>query len=239
MTTPGSPARTLRLLAVLRGAALWTALLGSAALTAAQGAAEEIEPGHRTFAAQYVATLASGDTQRMRALIHPGSLACITDRNRDFFDDAIARSMRPAAVESHRVTSVRRIDAAEPPGVPRALGAYPVPPTHRIQIDVSAGPNRSWTIIRDLAAVDGAWLALVVCPTDEGLAAFRQVRRAEADEHARARELAGAIHPPLAAELRALLQNGRRIEAIRRYRQATGEGLAVSRRVVELLEAGR
>ena len=208
-------------------------------IASAHGAAEDIEPGHRAFAAQYIAALASADAARMRALIHPRALACITERNRDFFDDVIARSMRPAAVESHRVTSVRRIDAAEPPGVPRALGAYPVPPTHRIQIDVSVGPNRSRTIVRDLAAVDGVWLALVVCPTEEGLAAFRQVRQAEAAEQARARELAAAVQPPLAVELRALLQSGRRGDAIRRYRQATGEGLSMSRRVVELLEADR
>ena len=208
-------------------------------MAAAQGASEEIEAGHRAFAARYAAALASGDAERMRALIHPRSLACITERNRDFFDDMLVRSMRPAAVEDHRVTSVRRIDPAEPPGVPPALGAYPAPPTHRIQFDVTVGPNRSRTIIRDLAAVDGAWLALVMCPTEEGLAAFRQVRQAEAAEQARARELAAGVPGPLAAELRALLQSGRRIEAIRRYRQATGEGLAVSRRVVELLEATR
>jgi hypothetical protein len=154
-------------------------------------------------------------------------------------DDVIARSVRPAAVESHRVTGVRRIDPAEPPGVPRALGAYPVPPPHRIQIDVSVGPNRSRTVIRDLAAVDGVWLALVVCPTEEGLAAFRQVRQAEAADQARARELAAAVQAPLAVELRAVLQSGRRGDATRRYRQATGEGLAMSRRVVELLEADR
>ena len=139
MIAPGSasPARA-RQLAVLRGAALCAALLGAAPMAAAQRAPDEIEPGHRAFAAQYVAALASGDTQRMRALIHPRSLACITERNRDFFDDVITRSMRPAAVEGHRVASVRGIDPAEPPSVPRALGAYPVAPTHRVQIDVTA-----------------------------------------------------------------------------------------------------
>ena len=94
-------------------------------------------------------------------------------------------------------------------------------------------------MIRDLAAVDGVWLAVVACPTEEGLAAFRQVRQADAAEQARARELAAGVDAPLAAELRTLLQSGRRIDAIRRYRQATGEGLAMSRRVVELLEAAR
>jgi hypothetical protein len=224
--------------AVLQPVWLGAALLGVAPIAAAQGV-DGIQPGHRAFAAQYVAALASGDAQRMRALIHPRSLACITERNRDFFDDVLARSMRPAAVESHRVTSVRRIDPAEPPGVPPALGAYPAPPTHRIQFDVTVGPNRSRTISRDLAAVDGAWLALVVCPTDEGLAAFRQARQAAAEEQARARVLADEVGAPLAAELRALLRDGRRIEAIKRYREFSGEGLAMSRRVVELLEAAR
>jgi hypothetical protein len=237
---PTSPARkpsTRRRLARAILRALWfgAALPGVAPLAAAQGA-DGIQAGHRAFAAQYVAALAGGDAQRMRALIHPRSLACITDRNRDFFDEMLARSMRPAAVERHQVTSVRRIDPAEPPGVPPALGAYPATPTHRIQFDVIVGPNRSRTIIRDLAEVDGAWLALAVCPTEEGLAAFRQARQAEAQEQARARALAAEVGAPLAAELRALLRDGRRIEAVRRYRQFSGEGLAMSRRVVELLE---
>jgi len=219
----------------------WLALvvLGLARAAVAQPGADAIEPGHRKFAADYMAAAASGDAQRMRALIHPKSLACVTEANRDFFDELLARSMRPGLSGAHRLTSVRRIDLAEPPGVPPGMGAYPVAPTHRIQIDVVSGPNRSLTIVRDLALVDGGWRTVVVCPTAEGLAAFRNARQAGEQEQARARSLAAAIDAPLAVELRALLKEGRRVEAIERYRGASGEGLAMSRRVVELLEAAR
>ena len=143
----------------------------------AAGEAAAIQAGHRTFAADYVAAVNSREVERWRRLVHPKSLACITDQNRDFFDDMAARALRRTLSGPYRIVSVRALGKGAPPGMPPAMGSYPVQPTHQIQIDLDTGPTSSVTVIRDLALSNGVWLEVLPCPTVEGLAAFRAAKR--------------------------------------------------------------
>ena len=80
---------------------------GVPAAGAADGEAAAIQAGHRTFAADYVAAVNSREVERLRRLVHPKSLACVTDQNRDFFDDMAARALRGKLAGPYRVVSVR------------------------------------------------------------------------------------------------------------------------------------
>jgi hypothetical protein len=51
----------------------------------------------------------------------------------------------------------------------------------------------------------------------------------------RAQSLAAQLADPLRAEIVALAKRGQRVEAIKRYATASGEDLAIAKRVVELL----
>jgi hypothetical protein len=163
-----------------------------------------------------VAAVKSHDVERLRRLVHPTSLACITDQNRDFFDDAFARDLRRKVPRRHTVVSVRALDKHSPSPIPPAMGAYPVSPTHQIQIDGDTGPNSSLTVIRDLALSHGVWFEILPCPTAEGLEAFRSAKRATEEHVPRAKILVAQLGEPFLPELKALLGQGRRVEAIRR-----------------------
>ena len=193
-----------------------------------------IQEGHRRFAADYVAAVNSQDVERLRRLIHPKSLACITDQNRDFFDELFTRDLRRRLVGPFRVVSVSAL-TTNATGAPLEMATYPIAPTHRIQIDVQTGPTSSVTVIRDLLLNGTVWLAVVPCPTANGLGAFRAARRASAEQQARATALVAQLREPLRSELTGLLQEGRRVEAMKRYSAASGEGLTMVKRVVDLL----
>jgi hypothetical protein len=70
------------------------ALLAAGAPARGQSREVAIEAGHRRFAEQYVVAASARDPLRYRTLIHPKSLDCITDDNRDFFDDWMGRAFR-------------------------------------------------------------------------------------------------------------------------------------------------
>jgi len=216
------------------------ACMGSAALAGtAAGEGAAIEAGHRKFAADYVTAVNGQDLERLRRLVHPKSLACITDQNRDFFDDIFARAVRRKLAGPYRVARPRALGKAAPPTVPAAMGVYPVQPTHEIQIDVDTGPASSVTVIREVASSNGVWLEVLPCPTAEGLAAFRATKRTADEEQARARALVGELREPLLSEIKGLLRGGRRVEAMRRYSAASGENATMARRVVDLLESDK
>jgi hypothetical protein len=66
----------------------------------------------------------------------------------------------------------------------------------------------------------------------------RELRRVS-DSLGAIREKLGIVEPPKApAEVFGLLQSGRKIEAIKAYREATGAGLAEAKAAVERLAAG-
>lgn len=201
----------------------------------ARGADAPIQDGHRRFAADYVAAVNSKDAARLRRLVHPASLACITDLNRDFFDEMFARDTRRSLAGPYRVVEVTALTSDAAPLLPPDLGAYPVAPTHRIQIDVQTGRTSSVTVIRELRVQDAAWLMVVPCPTAKGLEAFRATKRTTAERQDRAAVLVADLREPLRSELMGLIAEGRRVEAMKRYSSASGEDLAMARRVVDLL----
>ena len=202
----------------------------------AQGREIAVEAGHRRFAEQYVAAARARDAERYRRLVHPKSLACINDDNRDFYDDWIARAFRWKWSGPYRIVTVRALAKGAPLSVPPGMAAYPVAPTHQIQIDLEMSATRSASLVAEIVSNGGAWLQVLPCPTAEGLAAFRSARQATAAQEARAHTLTAGLAAPLRAEIMALLKDGRRIDAMRRYAAASGEDLAMARRVIDLLE---
>ena len=51
------------------------------------------------------------------------------------------------------------------------------------------------------------------------------------------RDLASSVKEPLLSELKAMLREGQKVSAIRKYRDASGADLSTAKRVVELLES--
>ena len=224
------------------GALRWLVATGLALLSAAsawaQGREVPIETGHRIFVAEYVAAVNARDAERFRRLVHPKSLACITDGNRDFYDEWVARAFRHTLPDTYRLQSVRVLGPNAAAMVPSGMAINPVPPTHQIQIDAETGPYRSLSILLQVALSAGAWLQVMPCPTAEGLAAFRAAKKATAAQSVRVKALADGLQDPLRSEIAALVKAGKKLDAVKRYQAASGEDLTTARGVVEALEAG-
>ncbi len=71
--------------------------------------------------------------------------------------------------------------------------------------------------------------------TEETLARMQDASADGERLERRASTLARNIGQPLLGELQALLRDGRKITAIKRYREVSGEGLRVAKSVIDLL----
>jgi len=197
-----------------------------------------INTSHRTFVAEYVAAVNARDAERFRRLVHPKSLACITDANRDFYDQWVARAFRHTLPDTYLLSGVRAVPPNTQPIVPTSMAVDPVPPTHRIQIEAQPAPYQFVVILLQVTQSAGAWRQVLPCPTVAGLAAFRAAKQKGAAQDLRVKELAAALGEPLRGEIMALVKAGKKIDAAKHYQAASGEDLTTAKGVVEALEAG-
>src|SRR4029450_9262882 len=91
------------------------ALLAASAPGRGQSREVAIEAGDRRFAGQYVGGASARVPLRYRTLIHPKSLDCITDDNRDFFDDWMGRAFRWKWEGPYRIAVGRAVRKGAPP----------------------------------------------------------------------------------------------------------------------------
>ena len=91
--------------------------------------------------------------------------------------------------------------------------------------------------MRLAAQSNGAWFIVTGCPTEQGLAFFRERMAAGTKEQARARALAEDLHDPLLSEIRALLVQHKRVEAINRYGAASRVDTTTATQVIDTLES--
>lgn len=197
------------------------------------GHAVQPSPSAESFANEIVRAIRSKKTDQRIAVLHPKSRACINSTTRPFFDWIFTRQFRYQLPTRFKVSST---PLTGPIGPLPDHSAYPVPPTHQLQIDFQITPTSSTTIVV-MAHYDGKrWSEVLPCPTPETIAGARK-SSAEADrQNRRINELAANVAAPLRSELLALLRAGRRVDAIRRYASATGEELVIAKGVVELLQ---
>jgi hypothetical protein len=189
---------------------------------------------------RYVAAVVARDGDNLKKLMHPASLACMSEANRDYFDFLASQDLRYASAfgGGYTLSSFAPLDAqtsamTEMGGLVR----NPVPPTHQFQIDTPFdASNRSVTVMRMAAQTNGTWFIVTGCPTTEGLAFFRERMAAGDKQQARARALADELNDPLRSEIRALLAQHNRIEAIKRYGAASGVDTTTATQVIDVLE---
>lgn len=210
-------------------------LLGMTALLDNAHAAD-ISAAQRALVERYVAAITSHDDAALKAVFHPATRACINADNADFFAFLFSSDLRFASdlKDGYKLTG---FDTADPSIVEgNAMGGAvpaPVPPTHQFQIDTAG--VRAVTIVRMAAEQDGMWFIVAGCPTEKGLTMFRERINRGAEQQARARELASKIDAPLLSEIKDLLAQNRRIEAIKRYQSAAQVDLTTATGVIDAL----
>jgi ribosomal protein L7/L12 len=189
----------------------------------------------QAFVEALVAAINSKDTAQRKALVHPHSLRCGTAGSDQLLDEQFARQAR-RAVPANVTWSL----TPAPPGQPLFADKfdYPVRPTHRLQLDFSTGPNRSTTMVLQVAQHGGAWREVRACPKPQTVAAAKAASQARAQHRQKVERLLKDLSPGVNDEVVALLEDGRRIDAIKAYRAASGEDLVTAKSVVDAIEEG-
>jgi hypothetical protein len=220
-----------------RQIALWGALLLSLFFTAqvrAQvrgGAGAYGQP--EALAKDFVSAVNSKSADRRKEILHPRTLACINAQTQPFFDWIFSRELKYVIPANYRATTTPLSGGQLLP--PEAKSDYPVRPTHMLQIDYSAGPYNSTTIVLFIVKEGSRWHEVLPCPQAEAVEMVKANEAKNSALESRAKRLAVELADPLRAEIISLVKNGHRVDAITRYTAASGEDLAIAKSVVDLL----
>lgn len=190
------------------------------------------DPQAQAFVQALVEAINSKDTAKRKALVHPGSLQCATQQD-TLLDEQFARQARLPVPTNGRWT----LTPAHP-GQPLFADKfdYPVRPTHLLQLDFETGPNRSTTLLLQLAKHGNDWREVSACPKPETAAAAKVASQARARQQEKVAQLLKSIPPKLKHEVVALLKDGRKIDAIRHYRAASNEDLSTAKAVIDAIQ---
>ena len=210
-------------------------LLGVAAIPGLAHA-QDIGAPQRMLVERYVAAITAHDAAALKALYHPATRACMNAENADFFEFLFSSDLRFESdlKEGYKLTG---FDTADPSIVEgNAMGGMlpqPVAPTNQFQIDTMG--TRVVTIVHLAAEKDGTWFIIAGCPTEKGLAMFRERRGQGAQQQAQTRDLVSKLGEPLLSEIKELLAQNRRIDAIKRYQDAAKVDLTTAAGVIDAL----
>ena len=190
---------------------------------------------HAEFAAAFVSAVNADDEEQLRALVHRKCLAQITEQNEDFYTEAFLQDLISQVPEGYdiEVTPIEEGDAL----LLSDQFDYPVRPTHNLRMDFAVSEEFRASIAQQLAPEGDRWAIVIPCPSADTLAAMRESGTLVGDHRARAEELIKELKEPLLGELKELLEQGRTVEAYRRYSEAAGEALITAKSVLTLVDA--
>ncbi|HXZ80952.1 MAG TPA: hypothetical protein VEG30_13565 [Terriglobales bacterium] len=194
------------------------------------------DSARQQFARNYIAAVQSKDPTRVRQLLHPQLLACINASNREYFDFLINHDVEEAPRGKYDISITPVEHEMVVPGAPPRAFKYPVHPSYQVQINWEPRPNSSVTIIRTIAANNGEWFLVYPCANAEGARLFRENLEKGRAQREHARELASEIKDPLLTQLKTLVGQGQRIDAVKKYQSATGADLTTAVQVINALE---
>ena len=189
----------------------------------------------KAFAAAFADAVNSDRIDNLQALVHPACLKGISQEVQEFQEEAFKRDLRRTIPASAKWATAP-IGPDDPlPFVP--MFTYAVRPTLTVQVDFAESPNQEVTIIRQIVVENGKWWLVLPSPTAEALTKMHRMKAEAGRRNERARTLAAELSDPLRSELQHLLDQERRVEAIKRLAEATGEPLATAKDVVALLSS--
>jgi hypothetical protein len=184
---------------------------------------------------RYVDAVNNDHLEKLKSLSHPKFLKCITTENSDYYNDLFRRSLQRHIPKNYKVLMEKLIaesverdyEGAKKRGLP-----YPARPTHQLQIDYSKSEYSFVTIVRKLILENGQYYEVSGCPTDDMLIRYRNLKIKKEADQKKAKALFEKLEGSLLDDLKSLLQEGRKIDAWKRYSQGTGESLATAKAVL-------
>jgi hypothetical protein len=202
--------------------------------------AQPADREQQQFADTWMEAVKSQDVAKVKALFHPATLACINDSNRDFFDSNFKEELWDGTGlgTSYHIESVSPLPRPAPMGAFAEEGfAYPVEPTHQLQIEAETKDHRTMTILRFLAQANGRWYMVIPCPNAIGLTLFAGQRAETERQMAEGAALAAGMPGSLRTEIEQLLAQSRWFDATDRYREAAGTDPRTAVKVINAIAA--
>ena len=196
----------------------------------ARAAASDEAAIQSTFAKPFVEALRAKDKARLEQLLHPAVRACINPSTKDYFDYMLGNQADSGASGPEHITKLAPLKNG--PSVLMPAGFHlPVQPTYEIQIQFESALVGEY-----LAQSNGSWFKVLECPDESGMAYFRNKLAADAVQQKKAALLVAELKDPLRGELRDLLRQHLKFDAIKKYQAATGAELTVAVMVMNALE---
>jgi hypothetical protein len=185
------------------------------------------------LARHFVEAVNHRSESEMKTILHPKSRACMRTQNAPYFDGIFSRRMNFVIPSDYVFHAESRSPEYFSP--PEAEAAYPVGPTHTLQIEFHIGPLSSTTIQLSIIKQGSAWYEVLRCPTAEDMKRMQATEAESAAYNQRVQQILANLAEPLRSELEALVRSGQRDAAVRKYREAYGEEVAIAFSVIEKL----
>ena len=187
-----------------------------------------------TFVKPWMEAVQAKDPDRVKRLFHPKVLACLNEQTRDYFDNILANETRFEGRRPYRVIQIVALLGPPPDWLPADSFSYPIQPTYQVEVELG-----ETTLVRYLAPANGSWYEVYPCPNEKGIALMHERMAKAKEQRARAEQLASELKDPLLAELKDLINQNRTIDAVKRYREATGTDLTTARMVVDVVRIAK
>ncbi len=140
----------------------------------------------KAFVTEYVAAFNAKDVQRMHALYHPKSLACITPANKSFYDDELSHRWGNT-IPANYMAMVMPVNEGNVKALESMMIVFPVKPAQEVQIDYQLGDD-GFGITLWLARENGRLFDDEPCATDQYIKKVQEEAPANAKLNAHYKE---------------------------------------------------
>jgi hypothetical protein len=187
----------------------------------------------QVLAKHFVDAVNNRSESGLKELLHPASRDCVRAQNASWFDGIFSRRMTFVIPSDYVVRAQPRSPEYFSP--PEAVAAYPVRPTHTLQIEFHIQSLSSTSIQLSIVKNGSSWYEVLPCPSAEDMKRLQATEQESAAYDQRVKRIIANLAEPLRGDLETLLRNGQRGTAIRKYQEASGEDIAIATSVIEKL----
>jgi hypothetical protein len=198
---------------------MWRLVLACFFLILRAPAAGVEESIRATLVEPWMNAVLAKDSARVLRFLHPKVQACVNDETREYFESG--NTLKPPGLTSrHHIVGLTPWKSPGPLwNLPADGFSYPVPPVYEITLD---GDQSDTQIIRYVAPSGAAWFIVAPCPNEKGVVFIRQKAAEGRAQKERVLRLLAELRDPLLSQIKDLLKQHRKIDAVKRYQQATG-----------------
>jgi len=133
------------------------------------------DDAQKALATAYVAAVNAKDLTKLKTVIHPKSLAEITDENHAFYDFIFAGELKDAIPADYKLV-IQPVSKVQLDSM-KNFATFSVEPTHTMQFAWFFAPNSNFSRVIFVVNENGKWLDLLPVPTP---ATMQQIKTRQA-----------------------------------------------------------